>query len=392
MALSFTHCVKEALSQADLLIITVGTPTDPLTGDPLLDSLNDALLEALPYLPLGCSLIIKSTIPVGTTRHLSDLLKQAYPDRTISLYYHPEFLREGSAIADFQNPSRLIIGMDRLPESAESRKLFQQLCMGGPSIHKTPPMVFTNYETAEIIKYTANTLLASKIAFMNEIAELCEAVGGDIQQVAQGVSLDPRIGKAFLETGPGFGGSCFPKDLHALTRITQKLGLHHRIAEAVLDANETHKEKMIQKIRDAMGGTVDDKTIAVLGLTFKPNTDDMRESPSLTIIPGLQRSGAKIQAYDPAGMHQARLCLEDIIYGSNAYEAAEGADAIIVLTEWEEFRRLDLQKLSKTMRTSLMIDLRNLFTKEDMASSHFTYVSLGRPVSMTVDSMNKISA
>ena len=373
--LNFRNSLSESLSEADLLIITVGTPTESLTGGADLSCLNEAIFSAVPHLPEFCPILIKSTIPVGTSRGLLALLNERYPNRSFKLIAHPEFLREGTAIRDFYNPARLIVG---LAESGcdDLNNFFDNLY--SPLFLKKFPLLFTDFETAELIKYASNGFLATKIAFINEIADLCEATGGNIKQVAQGMGLDPRIGNQFLEAGPGFGGSCFPKDLTALSHLAHKLGLHSRLIEAVFASNEERKVALCPKIIGAMGGCIRGKIIAILGLTFKANTDDMREAPSLTLIPALQEAGAKIQAYDPAGMEQARLHFEDISYGANPYDVAVGADALVILTEWPEFSHLDLNRISQGINIPLMIDLRNLIDETAAIDAGFTYVCVGR--------------
>lgn len=374
--LTFQSHLPDALTGPELLILAVGTPTDPLTGGANLTFLYNAIFEASDYIPETCPILIKCTIPVGTTRHLLELLKDRHPHKSFRLLAHPEFLREGAAVHDFQNPARLIIGMSD-PKSGALQHLIQTL--HSPLIDKKVSLLITDFETAEIIKYASNSFLATKIAFINEMADLCEATGGNIQQVAHGMGLDSRIGEKFLEAGPGFGGSCFPKDLKALTHLTHKLGLPGGIPEAVITSNEHRKMALSHKIIQAMGGCIEGKTIGILGLTFKANTDDMRDAPSLTIIPVLQEAGAQIRAYDPAGMDQAQLMFENVEYTKDSYDTASGAHAIVILTEWPEFHQLTLDRLSQNMIIPLMIDLRNIFEAEEVATSGFTYVSIGRP-------------
>lgn len=375
--LDFSDNLLQNVSEAELLMIAVGTPTDSLTGGADLSSLYEAIFSAIPHLPEFCPIIIKSTIPVGASRQLLILLQELHPKKSFTLIAHPEFLREGTAIHDFYNPARLVIGMNE-PKSGDLRVLFDILY--SPLIEKNVPVLFTDFETAEIIKYASNGFLATKIAFINEMADLCEASGGNIQQVAEGMGLDPRIGNQFLEAGPGFGGSCFPKDLMALTHLTYKLGVPCRLSEAVYASNIDRKNALSRKIIRALGGCVQGKTITVLGLTFKANTDDMREAPSLTLIPALQTAGAKIQAYDPAGMEQAQLYLENITYATTPYMAALGAEALVILTEWPEFFQLDLNRIAQGMKNPLIIDLRNLIDDIAAAEAGFTYVSVGRSV------------
>jgi UDPglucose 6-dehydrogenase len=285
---------------------------------------------------------------------------------------NPEFLREGSAIQDFMRPDRVVIGTESARAQGVMRELYRPLYL------IETPMIFTSVETAELTKYAANSFLAAKISFINEIADLCEQVGADVQDVAKGIGLDGRIGRKFLHAGPGYGGSCFPKDCLALVRTAQEMGAPVSIIETVVAVNDARKERMAQRIVRACGGSVDGKSIAVLGLTFKPNTDDMRESASLTIIPALQRAGATIRAFDPEGMAEAKTLLDGVHFCAGAYEAMEGADALVIITEWNEFRALDLKRVRALLRSPTVIDLRNIYKPADMAEAGFYYFSIGR--------------
>jgi UDPglucose 6-dehydrogenase len=310
---------------------------------------------------------------VGTGREVERIIRETRPDADFDVVSNPEFLREGSAINDFMRPDRVVIGA----ESERSRAVMKQLYRVLYLIET--PIVFTSLETSELIKYAANTFLAAKITFINEIADLCEAVGANVHDVAKGIGLDGRIGKKFLHPGPGYGGSCFPKDTLALVRTARDKGAPLRIIETVVAINDERKRRMADKIIAACGGSVKGKTIAVLGLTFKPNTDDMRDSPSLEIVPALQAAGAKIQAFDPEGMTEAKHMLKDVIFCEGAYQTLEGADALAVLTEWNEFRALDMERVKAALKSPVVIDLRNIWSPEEMAGAGFDYSSIGRP-------------
>src|SRR5204863_8904573 len=313
----------------------------------------------------------KSTVPVGTGRKVEEIIRRNRPDAAFDVASNPEFLREGSAIEDFRRPDRIVVGA----ESERARNVMKEVYR--PLYLNETPIMFTTRETAELIKYAANAFLATKITFINEIADICEKTGADVQDVARGMGLDGRIGSKFLHAGPGFGGSCFPKDTVALVKTSQQVGAPTRIVEAVVSVNEGRKAEMAEKIARAVGDLTG-KTIAILGLTFKPNTDDMRDAPSLVIVPTLQKKGARIRAYDPEGAPEAKKYL-DIELCRNAYEAIAGADAVVILTEWNEFRALDLNRVKALMRTPLMIDLRNIYPPAQMAAAGFRYVSVGRP-------------
>jgi UDPglucose 6-dehydrogenase len=311
-------------------------------------------------------------VPVGTSRKVEAIIKAANPSALFDMASNPEFLREGSAIEDFKRPDRVVVGLDDERARAVMHELYRPL-----SLNETP-MIVTDRRTSELIKYAANAYLAMKVTFINEVADLCEKVGGDVQQVARGIGLDKRIGAKFLHAGPGFGGSCFPKDTRALARTAADAQAPMRLVEATIAVNDRRKQAMAGKIMAAMGGNLTGKVIGVLGLTFKPNTDDMREAPSLDVIPALIAAGATVQAFDPEG-REAQQLLPDMQFKSGPYEAAHGADALVILTEWDQFRALDLDRVKGTMRTPLVVDLRNIYLPQELRARGFTYVSVGRP-------------
>jgi UDPglucose 6-dehydrogenase len=316
--------------------------------------------------------VTKSTVPVGTGRQVAAILRRVCPGGQFDVASNPEFLREGSAIEDFMRPDRVVIGADSERAQAVMRQLYRPLYL------IETPMLFTDIETAELIKYAANAFLATKITFINEIADLCERVGGDVQDVAKGIGLDGRIGRKFLHAGPGFGGSCFPKDCRALVRTAHEAEAPLSIVETVVQANEARKRRMADKIIAACGGTLAGKTIAVLGLTFKPNTDDMRDAPSLEVLPRLATAGAVIRAFDPEGMIEAQKLMPNLTYCNDAYETMVGAEALVLLTEWNEFRGLDLVRVGQLLVNPLVIDLRNIYQPQEMAAAGLCYISVGR--------------
>jgi len=371
--LSFTTDLKSAVKSADAVFIAVGTPSRRGDGHADLSYVYAAAKEIAESLDGYTVVVTKSTVPVGTGREVERIIKETRPDAEFDVVSNPEFLREGSAINDFMRPDRVVIGA----ESERSRGVMKQLYRVLYLIET--PIVFTSLETSELIKYAANTFLAAKITFINEIADLCEAVGADVHDVARGIGLDGRIGKKFLHPGPGYGGSCFPKDTLALVRTARDKGTPLRIIETVVSINDERKRRMADKIIAACGGSVKGKTIAVLGLTFKPNTDDMRDSPSLEIIPALQAAGAKVHAFDPEGMDEARHMLKDVVFCEGAYETLQGADALALLTEWNEFRALDMDRVKAALKSPIVIDLRNIWSPEEMAGAGFHYISIGRP-------------
>jgi UDPglucose 6-dehydrogenase len=368
--LSFHADMAKAVAGAEAVFIAVGTPSRRGDGHADLTYVFAAAEELAAHLSGYTVVVTKSTVPVGTSRKVKEIIKRVRPEAAFDVCSNPEFLREGSAIDDFRRPDRVIVGCDSDRARDVIREIYRPLYL-----HETP-IVFTSPESSELIKYAANAFLATKITFINEMADLCEKVGADVQDVARGIGLDGRIGSKFLHAGPGFGGSCFPKDTLALLKTSQDSGAPTRLVEAVTSVNEARKVRMAEKIERAFGG-VTGKSIAVLGLTFKPNTDDMREAPSLVIIPWLQAAGAKIRAYDPEGAREARNLL-DIELCKNAYEALDGADGVVILTEWNEFRALDVARMKSLLKRPLMVDLRNIYRPAQMAAAGFTYVSVGR--------------
>jgi UDPglucose 6-dehydrogenase len=376
--LSFTTELLPAIEGADAVFIAVGTPSRRGDGHADLSYVFAAASEigrALAETRAGGYTVVvtKSTVPVGTGREVAAILHRVCPNARFDVASNPEFLREGSAIEDFMRPDRVVIGAD----SDRAREVMRQVYR--PLYLSETPMLFTDIETAELVKYAANAFLATKITFINEIADLCERVGADVQDVARGIGLDGRIGRKFLHAGPGFGGSCFPKDCQALVRTAHEAAADLAIVETVVQVNEARKARMADKIIAACGGTVAGKTIAVLGLTFKPNTDDMRDSPSLAILPRLATAGAAIRAFDPAGIDEARNLMPELVYCDDAYDAAAGADALVLLTEWNEFRALDLARIGRLLAEPLVIDLRNIYQPAEMAAAGLSYVSIGRP-------------
>jgi len=370
--LSFTEDLKAAVTGADAVFIAVGTPSRRGDGHADLTYVFGAAEEIAQALTDYTLIITKSTVPVGTGRRVAEIVRKARPGAQFDIVSNPEFLREGSAIQDFMRPDRVIIGCESERAAAVMRELYRPLYL------IEVPMIFTGLETAELIKYAANSFLATKISFINEMADLCERVGADVQDVARGIGLDGRIGRKFLHAGPGYGGSCFPKDCLALTRTAAEHGAPARIVEMAAQVNDSRKSAMAARIIRHCGGSVADKTIAILGLAFKPNTDDMRDSPSLAIIPRLKEAGATIRAFDPESMTEAKKLLTDVIYCGNAYEAMDGADALVIVTEWNEFRALDLGRAKSLLRSPTVIDLRNIYRPADMARRGFYYFSIGR--------------
>ncbi len=371
--LTFTTDLKSAIAGAEAVFIAVGTPSRRGDGHADLSYVYGAAMDIAGHLTGYAVVVTKSTVPVGTGRQVERIIRAARPELEFDVASNPEFLREGSAINDFMRPDRVVIGTESERAQQVMRQLYRALFL------IETPILFTKLETAEIIKYAANTFLATKITFINEMADLCEKVGADVHDVAKGIGLDGRIGKKFLHPGPGYGGSCFPKDTMALVKTAQDYGTPLRIIETVVDVNEKRKRRMADKIAAACGGDVRGKTIAVLGLTFKPNTDDMRDSPSLAIIPALQQAGATIRAYDPEGMHEAKKLLPDITYCVDAYDAMKDADAAVLLTEWNQFRNLDTKRMKTLLKSPIVVDLRNVYNPADMKVAGFSYTCVGRP-------------
>jgi UDPglucose 6-dehydrogenase len=372
--LSFTLDLATAVRGADAVFIAVGTPSRRGDGHADLTYVHQAAAEIAAALDRTRHTVVvtKSTVPVGTGRAVARIIREVAPQADVDVVSNPEFLREGSAIEDFMRPDRVVIGA----ESDRAREVMRNLYR--PLYLIETPIVFTGIETSELIKYAANTFLATKITFINEIADLCEKLDCDVHDVARGIGLDGRIGRKFLHAGPGYGGSCFPKDTLALVRTAQEAGQPLRIVETVVAVNDGRKKRMADRVIDACGGTIQGATIAVLGLTFKPNTDDMRDAPSLDILPALQRAGATVRAFDPAGMDEARKMFQDVVWCDTAYECLGGADALVIVTEWNEFRALHLDRVKKLMRRPIVVDLRNVWDPARMSAAGFTYVPIGR--------------
>ncbi len=371
--LSFTTDINEAVKGSKAIFIAVGTPSNQDDGHADMTYVYDAAREVARVMEGYTLIVTKSTVPVGTAKEIERIIKEERPDADFDICSNPEFLREGAAINDFLRPDRIVIGTKSERAVEIMRDLYRPLY-----INETP-MVVTSPETAETIKYAGNAFLATKITFINEIANLCEQTGANVQEVAKGIGLDGRIGSKFLHAGPGYGGSCFPKDTLALTQIGQKHNAPQNIVETVVWVNAERQRSMAQRVIDACGGDVEGKRIAILGVAFKPNTDDVRDAPSLQIIPYLQDEGAKIAAYDPAAMEAAQKHLEDVEWCNDSYEAAKDADALVIITEWNEFRALAISKLAEVMKTKRMIDMRNIYNPEDMQERGFHYISIGRP-------------
>ena len=373
--LTFTTSLADAVTGADAVFIAVGTPPSPVDGQADLTYVFAAAEEIARAMDPGRYTVVvtKSTVPVGTGREVARVIRETRPEADFDVCSNPEFLREGSAIGDFMRPDRVVVGTD----SDRAREVMRQLYR--PLYLIETPIVMTSLETSELIKYAGNTFLAMKITFINEVADLCEKVGADVHDVAKGIGLDGRIGRKFLHPGPGYGGSCFPKDTKALVHTARQKGAPLRIIETVVDINDTRKKSMAARVVAACGGSVAGKRVGVLGVTFKPNTDDMRDAPSLDILPALQEAGAVIQAYDPAGMHEAEKLMPGITWCPDAYAALTGVDCGLILTEWNEFRALQIDRVRSIMAQPVLVDLRNVYNPADMAEAGFTYSSVGRP-------------
>jgi UDPglucose 6-dehydrogenase len=370
--LSFTTDAAGAVRTADAIFLAVGTPSRRGDGFADLTYLYDAAREIAAHMQGFTVVVTKSTVPVGTNDEVEAIIRKLRPDADFAVVSNPEFLREGAAIEDFKHPDRVVVGT----EEEQARRVMRELYR--PLFINETPILFTGRRAAELIKYASNAFLATKITFINEMADLCEKCGADVQEVARGMGLDRRIAGKFLHAGPGFGGSCFPKDTAALTAIGQRFGAPIRIVETVIGVNDARKHAMAAKVTAACGGTLAGKTIAVLGLTFKPNTDDMREAPSLVILPALAKQGARVRAYDPHGMNEARKLMPQIETAADPYACVAGADAMVILTEWEEFRALDLDRVKAALRAALIVDLRNIYKPHDMSEKGFTYISVGQ--------------
>ncbi|TIT19750.1 MAG: UDP-glucose/GDP-mannose dehydrogenase family protein [Mesorhizobium sp.] len=370
--LRFDDNLADAVSQSDVVFIAVGTPSRRGDGHADLSFVYDAAAEVGRALKGFTVVVTKSTVPVGTGDEVERIIREQNPAADFAVVSNPEFLREGSAIEDFKRPDRIIVGTDAERAKAVMGEIYRPLSLN------VAPIFYTSRRTAELTKYAGNAFLAMKITFINEIADLCERLGADVQDVARGIGMDNRIGAKFLHAGPGYGGSCFPKDTLALVKTAQDAASPVRLIETTVSINDQRKRAMARKVVEACGGSVRGKTVGILGLTFKPNTDDMRDAPSLAVIQALQDAGASIKAYDPVGMEQARKMIEGIEFGESAYAVADGAHAIVIVTEWNAFRSLDLKRLRALMATPIMVDLRNVYRGEDVVREGIAYFSVGR--------------
>lgn len=371
--LDFSTDLTQAVAEAEAVFIAVGTPTRRGDGHADLSYVYQAARDIAQKIKGFTVVVNKSTVPVGTGDEVEAIIREVRPDADFAVASNPEFLREGAAIEDFKRPDRVVVGTD----SERARQVMRELYR--PLFLNETPILFTERRTSELIKYAANAFLALKITFINEIADLCEKVDANVQEVARGIGLDKRIGAKFLNAGPGYGGSCFPKDTLALVKTAQDYQAPVTLIEQVVAVNDARKKAMAQKVIEACGGSVAGKTVAVLGLTFKPNTDDMRDAPSLAIIPALQAAGAKIVAFDPEGAHEAEKLLKDVTFVEGPYGAANGADALVILTEWDQFRALDLGRIKAAMNDpGVLVDLRNIYTPDEARAKGFTYASVGR--------------
>ncbi len=370
--LSFALDAREAIRSADAIFIAVGTPSRRGDGHADLSYVYAAAKEIGEHMDGFTVVVNKSTVPVGTGDEVEEIIRKTRPEADFAVVSNPEFLREGAAINDFKRPDRVVVGTDDERAREVMREVYRPLFLN------ETPILFTGRRTSELTKYAANAFLAVKITFINEIADLCEKVGANVQEVSKGIGLDNRIGRKFLHAGPGYGGSCFPKDTLALTRTANDAGSPVRIVDTVCEVNAARKKAMADKVIEAMGGDVTGKTIGVLGLAFKPNTDDMRDAPALDIIPALQAAGARIRAFDPESMHEAAKSLKDVEFCDGPYHAVEGADAMVLITEWDQFRALDLDRVKTLLKAPVVADLRNVYQPSEMARRGFFYVSIGR--------------
>ena len=376
--LFFTVDGAEAIRNADAVFIAVGTPTRRGGGHADLSYVHAAAEEIAGLIEGFTVIVTKSTVPVGTGDEVEAIIRKANPDADFAVVSNPEFLREGAAIGDFKRPDRVVIGIDDVDGATGTRAKAVMSELYRPLNLNESPLLFTARRTSELIKYAANAFLAMKITFINEMADLCEAVGADVQQVARGIGLDNRIGSKFLHAGPGYGGSCFPKDTLALVHTAKEAGAPVRLVETTVEVNDARKKSMVERVRKAVGGELSGKTIGVLGLTFKPNTDDMRDSPALDLVPALTAAGATVQAFDPEGMHEAGKLLGDLTFCEGPYDALAGAHAAVIVTEWDQFRALDLDRIKLTMAQPVMVDLRNVYRADEMRARGFAYSSIGR--------------
>ena len=370
--LFFATEAEQAVREADAVFIAVGTPSRRGDGHADLSYVYAAAEEIAGYVDGFTVVVTKSTVPVGTGDEVEQIITKARPDAQVAVVSNPEFLREGAAIGDFKRPDRVVVGTDDERAQEVMRELYRPLNLN------ESPLLFTSRRTSELTKYAANAFLALKITYINEMADLCEAVGADVQQVARGIGLDNRIGRKFLHAGPGYGGSCFPKDTLALVRTAQQAGAPSKLVEATVAVNDARKKGLAARVEKAVEGGLSGKTVGVLGLTFKPNTDDMRDAPSLDLVPALQAAGARVQAYDPEGRHEAEKLLPGVDFRDGPYEAAQGADVLVIVTEWDPFRALDLDRVKAEMKAPVVVDLRNVYRPEEMARRGFKYAGIGR--------------
>jgi UDPglucose 6-dehydrogenase len=371
--LSFVNKIESAVENAEVVFITVGTPQSRRgIGYADMGYVHAAVRSVAKSLNGYTVIVNKSTVPIGTATQVERIVQETNPGADFDLVSNPEFLREGAAIYDFMHPDRIVIGARGDRAEQVMRMVYQSLFL------LETPFVVTNFETAELIKYASNAFLAMKVSFINEMANLCESVGAEVQDLSYALGLDKRIGRKFLHAGPGFGGSCFPKDTMALARMAQEHGAPSRIIETVIEVNNAQKARMVRKIQDALMGNVDGKILAVLGLTFKPETDDMRDAPALTILPALIERGVKVRAHDPAGMEESKKVMQEIDYCSDPYRACEGADAVCLMTEWNPYRALDLQRIKSLLREPVFVDLRNVYKAKDLIDIGFKYVGVGQ--------------
>jgi len=371
--LNFTSDIKQGVKDVDAVFIAVGTPSRRGDGHADLTYVYQAAQQAAEALTKPCVFVTKSTVPVGTAKQVAAIVTKARPDLQLEVASNPEFLREGSAIEDFMRPDRVVCGTSSETAQQTLRDIYRPLSL------REVPILFVDCETSELIKYAANAFLAVKITFINEIADLCEKTGANVQSVARGIGMDNRIGSKFLHPGPGYGGSCFPKDTTALLKTAEDYESTMQIVKAAVDVNNLRKRSMGRRVIAAAGGSVQDKKIALLGLTFKPNTDDMRDSPSIDIVRVLQDNGARVAAFDPEGHHQAQAMLENVEFATDAYAAMDGADVLVLVTEWNEFRALDLERVKGLLKSPTIVDLRNIYPPDQIRAAGFHYTSIGRP-------------
>ena len=380
--LKFSMDAKAAIAEADAVFIAVGTPSRRGDGHADLTYVYEAAKEIAEHMSGFTVVVTKSTVPVGTGDEVEEIIRKTNPNADFAVVSNPEFLREGAAIADFKRPDRVVVGIPENEQGERAQEVMKELYR--PLYLNETPILFTARRTSELIKYAANAFLAVKITFINEMADLCEKVGANVQEVSKGIGLDNRIGRKFLHAGPGYGGSCFPKDTLALTKTANDHGSPVRIVDTVVSVNAERKKAMAQRVITAMGGDVSGKTIAILGLAFKPNTDDMRDAPSLDMIPALQAAGATVRAFDPESMEESEKHFTDVTFCDGPYHAVEGADAMVIITEWDQFRALDLSRMAGLLRDKLLVDLRNIYVAEDAERAGLIYRAIGRPATAAV--------